>query len=133
MNCCLWINVFDDDAMFRFKDELCFRLLCNNFTKYTVLHHVPKGDFMRKNGAESRTRTDTVSLPRDFESRASAISPSRQLICKSHSNLTVFYEFFKRRFVTRGKTTFFAQKILTTIFSLKTYKGMENIISHQNN
>ena len=34
---------------------------------------------LRRSGADGRGRTDTVLPPRDFESRASAISPHRHL------------------------------------------------------
>lgn len=49
---------------------------------YSVKKLAPPAVASAKAGAGGRTRTDTVLLPRDFESRASAISPPRRMISR---------------------------------------------------
>lgn len=48
-----------------------------NFLRQSFKKLAAPAEALAKAGAEGRTRTDMVLPPRDFESRASAISPLR--------------------------------------------------------
>jgi|WetSurMetagenome_2_1015567.scaffolds.fasta_scaffold332644_1 hypothetical protein len=71
MDWSLGADIFDDHNMIILTDNGTWDCPLDNLTKNTrcTWHKNPAYAF--NFGAEGRTRTDTISLPRDFESRAS--------------------------------------------------------------